>query len=63
MKRNQVAVLFVMVVTMAAFAQSSHEKSAKGGGAEQALKDLEIPYLLHNVARRSAGREGFTVSG
>lgn len=27
--------------------------------AREALNDLEIPYLLHNVGKRSAGREAF----
>jgi glutathione S-transferase len=35
----------------------SYEASAYSRLAREALNDLEIPYLLHNVARKSAGRE------
>lgn len=37
----------------------SYEASAFSRLAREALNDLEIPYLLHNVARGSARREAF----
>jgi glutathione S-transferase len=37
----------------------SYEASVYSRLAREALNDLEIPYLLHNVAGKSAGREAF----
>src|ERR1700737_3569019 len=41
MQRNAMAGLFLTAVLMAAFAQTSDQKSAKSAGTEQALKELE----------------------
>ena len=38
----------------------SYEASVYSRLAREVLNDLEIPYLLHNVAVKSAGREAFT---
>jgi glutathione S-transferase len=37
----------------------SYEASVYSRLAREALNDLEIPYLLHNVAGKSAGRDAF----
>lgn len=63
MKRSAMAMVLAMVAMLAAFAQSSHEKTAKGAGTEQALKDLETRWTEALAKGDSATLDSILAAG